>query len=256
MTPLHTHVYGDPGGSPLLAIHGVQSHGERFRKLAEERLPTRHVLAPDLRGHGRSPWLPPWGIEQHVGDLLALVDAAGLDGFDIVGHSFGGLLGLHLTAAAPGRVRRLVLLDPAIALDPEMALEAAEDARVNEGWATEEEARTARLAGHPPDAVPMVEEDLAQSLERGDDGRFRLRWSRSAAVAAWGEMARPMPTVAGLPTLLVWATQERYVRPQIIEGLRAGLGGQLEVRPVAAGHMLLWGAYAETADAVTAFLDG
>ena len=254
MTPLHTHVYGDPDGLPLLAVHGVQSHGERWRKLAEERLATRHVLAPDLRGHGRSTGLPPWGLEQHVADLLELADAAELDTFDVLGHSFGGLVALHLAAAVPRRVRRVALLDPAIALDPDIALASAESARVDDGWATADEARAARLEGHRPEALPMVEEDLAQALERGDDGRYRLRWSRAAAVAAWGEMARPMPAVAGLPTLLVWATQERYVRPHIIERLREGLGPQLEVRPVEAGHMLLWDAYAEAADALTAFL--
>jgi lipase len=253
VTPLHTHVYGDPTGAPLLALHGVQSHGERWRKLAEERLASRHVLAPDLRGHGLSPGLPPWNLEQHVEDLVELADAAGLDAFDVLGHSFGGLLGLHLAAAVPGRVRRLALLDPAIALEPTMAMAAAEDARLNDGWATEEEARAARLAGHPPEAVPMVEEDLAQALERVD-GRVRLRWSRSAAVAAWGEMARPMPAVAGIPTLLVWATRERYVRPHIVERLREGLGTQLDVRPLESGHMLLWDAYDQTADAVSAFL--
>jgi lipase len=254
VTSLHTHVYGDPAGAPVIAIHGVQAHGERWRRLAEERLATRHVLAPDLRGHGRSPSVPPWGLEQHVADLLALADAAELDTFDVVGHSFGGLLALHLAAAAPGRARRVVLLDPAIALDPATALASAEDARVDEGWGTEQEARAARLEGHPAEATPMVDEDLAQALERGHDGRLRLRWARPAAVAAWGEMARPMPVITVLPTLLVWATQAAYVRPHILDRLREALGDALDVRAVDAGHSLLWDAYAETADAVTAFL--
>ena len=58
---LHLHEWGDPGAPVVLCLHGVTGHGLRFRRLAEERLATRYrVLAPDLRGHGRSGWEPPW----------------------------------------------------------------------------------------------------------------------------------------------------------------------------------------------------
>ncbi len=71
---LHVHEWGDPAAPPLVCLHGVTAHGRRFRRLAEERLARRfHVLAPDLRGHGRSGWEPPWNIATHAGDLLETV---------------------------------------------------------------------------------------------------------------------------------------------------------------------------------------
>jgi pimeloyl-ACP methyl ester carboxylesterase len=58
MTRLTVHHLGRPAGTtdelPILAIHGVRSHGRRFRRLAEEAWPDRSTLAVDLREHGDS----------------------------------------------------------------------------------------------------------------------------------------------------------------------------------------------------------
>ena len=82
----------------MLALHGVTGHGARFRDLAERGLPELRWLAPDLRGHGRSTWDAPWGAEQHVDDLLGVLDAEGIERCAVVGHSFGGFLATHLAA--------------------------------------------------------------------------------------------------------------------------------------------------------------
>jgi lipase len=107
------HRFGAVDGAPLLALHGVTGHGIRFQRLAEEGLPERRVIAPDLRGHGRSTWEPPWNAERLVTDLVELLDAEGLERTDVMGHSYGGLLATLLIARAPDRVGRAVLLDPA-----------------------------------------------------------------------------------------------------------------------------------------------
>ena len=171
---------GVPGGDPerrppVLAIHGVQGHGRRFRRLAEEALPEWSIVAPDLRGHGDSTWDPPWDAATHVDDLLATLDAEGVDRFDVIGHSFGGLLAMWLAAAAPDRVRRLLLLDPAVGLAPARMTAEAEVTRRDDGWASRAEALAARSADRPPKAIPDVIEDLDVHLAEGDDGRFRLR---------------------------------------------------------------------------------
>ena len=122
MARLVVHRFAAPLGAgvgvPILAIHGVKSHGRRFRRLAEEAWPERTTLAVDLRGHGASTWDPPWDVSTHVADLLETLDAEGVERVAVVGHSFGGCLATHLAAAAPDRVERFVLLDPAVALPP------------------------------------------------------------------------------------------------------------------------------------------
>ena len=76
---LNLHEWGDPAAPPVVCLHGVNAHGRRFRKLAEERLARRYrVLAPDLRGHGTSGWEPPWTFATHAHDVLETLDAAGV----------------------------------------------------------------------------------------------------------------------------------------------------------------------------------
>ncbi|MCD0483552.1 hypothetical protein LO771_14400 [Streptacidiphilus sp. ASG 303] len=77
------------------------------------------MYAPGLRGQGRSPWSPPWTLEQHVADVVATTDVPGLQQVDVPGFSFGAAVSLHLARQAPERARRLVLPDPAVGLGAE-----------------------------------------------------------------------------------------------------------------------------------------
>lgn len=248
MSALHVHSWGPADGPPLLIVHGVTNTGARYRRLAQE-LDGARALAPDLRGHGRSTWDPPWGVEQHVDDLVATLDAEAVERAVVAGHSFGGLIGMALAAARPERVQALALLDPAVALAPARAAAEAETCRRDEGWASVDEARAARLELRPPHSRDTVDEDLESFLEEGPDGRVRFRFSRSAAVAAWSEMARPAPSLAAYPgrVLLVEALQADYVGEELRDRLRSDLGPRLAEWPIDAGHMLHWDAREEVA---------
>jgi lipase len=250
---LHVHSYGDPSAPPVVCVHGVTGHGERFRRLAEERLADRHVVAVDLRGHGRSGYEPPWNLETHVDDLLETFDG---DRAPWVGFSFGGRLCAELAHRHPDRVERLVLLDPALELPPSGAYDAAEDERTVKTFADADEAIQARYDSGSVISTPReyLEEEMRQHLVETGDGRLAFRYSRSAAVGAWGEMARPAVAIAQLPTLLVLGT-ESYVPNDAQRGrYRDALGDGLRLVELRSGHSVLWDAFEETADAVTSFL--
>ena len=80
VSDLHIHCYGEPGPNPVVALHGIQGHGARWRRLAEQHLADSYVVAPDLRGHGRSDGAPPWSVERHVADVLLCWTGWGLRG--------------------------------------------------------------------------------------------------------------------------------------------------------------------------------
>jgi lipase len=251
---LHTHVWGD--GPPVVCVHGVSAHGERFRRLAEERLGDRRVVAVDLRGHGRSGWEPPWNLETHVADLADTADAAGIESATWIGFSFGGRLVAELALRDPWRVERLVLLDPALHLPPQYALEAAEDEQTVRTFISREEAVDDRIAQGGLISTPreFIEEEMRQHLTETLQGRLVRRYSRPATIAAWGEMARPPVPPADLPTLLVLGTQSQVPNADSLERYRAALGDErLTVVSLEAGHNVLWDAFDETAEAVAGF---
>jgi lipase len=235
-------------------LHGVTSHGRHFAKLAEA-LSGFHVLAPDLLGHGSSPYEPPWDLGSH---LDAVAETVGAGPAILVGHSFGGRLAVELAARAPKLVPRLVLLDPAIHLLPEIALFAAENARKERAYVSFEEGIEQRYVESQLQRAPkeLVEEELGQHLVLDDDGLYRYRYSQSAVVAAYGEMAsRPPPFEwVRIPTLLVLGEQSYLPYDHLLEAHQAALGDLLEVVVVPGGHTVLWDALEETARAVTSFV--
>jgi lipase len=255
---LRLHEWGDRGAPALVCLHGVTGHGRRFRRLAEERLAHRfRVLAPDLRGHGFSDWEPPWSIAAHTADVLETVEDAGVERAAWLGHSFGGRLVLELAALAPERVERALLLDPSIDLLPHVGFDLAENHRPERVFASAEEAIETRLEGEEATPREFVEEEAFEHLAAGRDGRFRWRYCQSAVVSAYGELTSPAPPPETLraQTLLVYARDFGLVRDDHLDAYRAALGDRLELVAVPGGHVVIWDAYEETADAVDAFLE-
>jgi lipase len=246
---LHVHEFGDPAGPPVVCLHGLTGHGRRFRKLGEERLADRRVIAPDMRGHGGTAAEPPWTTAAHVGDVLETMSGLGVEEGDWIGFSFGGLVAAALAIAAPERVRRLVLIDPALHLPPADCLEQAEAELEDVSFADADEAIEVRLGEGTLFHTPreMLEEEMRDNLVRGDDGRLRYRYSRAAAIVAWSEMADTPPPVADVRTLIVLGDRS-FVEVDV------GRYPHAEVVTVPGGHATLWESFDATADAVARFL--
>ena len=252
---LALHEWGEPGSPRVVCLHGVRNHGRHFAPLAAE-LAGYHVLAPDLLGHGSSPWEPPWDIGTHCD---AILETVGSGPSFVVGHSFGGRLGFELAARTPELVPKLVLLDPAILLPGHVALAAAENARVDKSYVSFDELVERRFDESQLHFAPreLVVEDLAPHVETGDDGRVRYRYCQSAVVAAYGEMASQPPAFEDVrvPTLLVLGEQSYLPYDHLLDAHRAALGDLLEVAVVPGGHSVLWDAFEVTAEVVLDFLE-
>jgi lipase len=253
---LHVYEWGDAGAPPLICLHGVTAFGARFAQLAEERWAARfHVLAPDLRGHGYSGWDAPWTFDTHVADLVETFGALGPAMW--LGHSFGGRLVLELAAAHPRLVRRAALLDPAIQLLPQVALDAANFERREPVYGSVEEYIQERLLLYPDSPRAAMEHEAEQHLEQQRDGTLRRRTCQAAAVSIYGELASdpPAPSTLAAETLLLHAPAYGLVHAEQVETYRVALGDRLRVVEVPGMHMVQWDAFDEVASAVAHLLD-
>lgn len=109
---------GAGGGTPLLMVHGISaSHLAWSRVVNTDALANYDIIAPDLRGRGASSALPgPYGLQQHVDDLCAVLDALALPKVCLVGHSMGAYIGVHCAVSKAARLASTVLVDGGVAL--------------------------------------------------------------------------------------------------------------------------------------------
>jgi pimeloyl-ACP methyl ester carboxylesterase len=99
-------------GPPLLLLHGWPEFWLTWEPVMT-RLASRFTLiAPDLRGFGDSSKPDgPYGPDQHAADMLALMDAFGVERFGVVGHDVGGAAMQPLARTAPARLAGLFFFD-------------------------------------------------------------------------------------------------------------------------------------------------
>lgn len=105
---------GPPDGRPVLLLHGFPDSSALWRHQVPSLLDAGcRVLAPDLRGFGRSD--KPAGVEHYaigrlVSDLVGLLDAAGVERAAVVGHDWGAALGWAFAIFHEARVERFAAL--------------------------------------------------------------------------------------------------------------------------------------------------
>ncbi len=102
-----------PGtAEPVVAVHGITANSRAWLAVDRALEGRAALLAVDLRGRAASSGLPgPYGMEAYARDLLAVLDACGLERAVLVGHSLGAYAVARFAADHPERVRAAVLLD-------------------------------------------------------------------------------------------------------------------------------------------------
>jgi len=109
----HVLTWGEPAAPKLFLLHGWMDVAASFQFLVDALARERYVIAPDLRGYGKSAWQPQgYWYADYIADLEALLQAfAPGESVDLAGHSLGGNVVLHYAGIRPARVRRVISLD-------------------------------------------------------------------------------------------------------------------------------------------------
>lgn len=207
--------HGDGDGPAVILLHGFPDSARLWRHQVPALVEAGHrVLTPDLRGTGRSG--QPEGVDAYnllliAGDVLAVLDHAGVDRAHVVGHDWGSALAWTVATLAPDRVERLV----ALSVGHPTAFAAAglaqrerswymllfQFAGVAEQWLTAEGWANFRRWSHHPDADGVIAD-----LEATGSLTPFLGWYR-ANVPPESLVAPPpaLPPVAA-PTMGVWSS--------------------------------------------------
>jgi proline iminopeptidase len=154
---LHGHTAGR--GSPALLLHGGPGLPDYLEGCSAELANLFTTIRYTQRGVAPSTVGPPYSIETHMEDALAVLDAFDLEQAWVIGHSWGGHLALHLAVAHPERFHGIVCVDT-LGASPDALPEFRENLRRN--LSPDESARIAEI-GEREEAGELTEEELLEA---------------------------------------------------------------------------------------------
>jgi 3-oxoadipate enol-lactonase len=223
------------GQVPLLLIHELGGSLEFWDAVLPAFQQAFRVLRYDLRGFGMSEKVKVLRLDDHLGDIVGLLDAVAItDPCDVVGPALGAGIALALAAKYPSRVRCLVVSSPATGVPLERRAQSLQRAEAVE------------LGG----MRVAVEQSLARSYPerfRGDRRRFeqyRQRWLTNdpEGFAAINRMLTEMDLAQqygriACPTLVIGCTYDTIRPPQEVKLIADQIPGARYIE-IASGHFM------------------
>lgn len=207
---------GPEGGIPVLMIHGWPDTARLWRNQAYALADLGYrVLAPDLRGRGRSdrpPDVAGYRVGKSVGDMIGILDEAGIRQAHVVAHDWGAAVGWVMAMQHPDRVRSLTALSvghPAafrsVGLEQTMRswymlLFQFED--IAERWLAQDDWKMfRRMVGDHPETEAWIEELSGEGALTAS-----LNWYRANAHPR-SFLTPPRPPIpCRVPTLGLWSS--------------------------------------------------
>ena len=237
--PLHVETSGS--GTPVVLLHSSGLSGRQWRRLAREIVDHGlRAVVPDLTGHGASPPWPapqPLSFRTDVDAVVALLESD--EPAHVVGHSYGGFVGLVAALAAPRSIRSMVLFEPVAfgALDPVLDVDARETLkRVGVRWGPSLDEQEIYLRTF----VDYWGGEGAAALREEARAEFRrVGWVLSEGVRSLTEDTTPASAYGriGVPVRLLTGEASPIAARRVVQRLGEAIPGASVVMIPRAGHM-------------------
>lgn len=220
------------GGLPVMLVHGINMSAAVWERLVDRLAPDRRVVTMDLRGHGSSVMSGPYDAAGYAGDVLAVMDALGIERAHLVGASFGGPVVATIAADASGRVASITAIGSAVSAEGAVDVEAGIAMLRDVGPLDFFRGFLAQASFAPGTDPALIEEAAEQAGNRDVDviaDIVRVAFSADASDAVARSKA---------PALVITGEHDMTCPVPAGEQLAAALGTDLVVLP-GRGHMAM-----------------
>jgi 3-oxoadipate enol-lactonase len=219
-------------GPPVVLVHALGLDWRMWEPVITQLTAGRRVYAYDLRGHGSATEAPrPSTMNDLATDLLAVLDALGLDRAHLVGLSYGG--GIVQTAAtlAPERFETMTLM-----ATTNVAFEAFE----SRARAVEQDGMAAQVAPSlvrwfTSDALAVNDWGVRYARDcvlRGDPGHAAAAWRAFQTLDVEGKLVG-----FGAPTLVLAGERDVSTPPEVMARIASGIAGARYAEMPGTPHM-------------------
>ena len=217
--------------TPILFLHGVGSDNRVWAPQLHHFGQSRRVIALSYPGYGKSAFVPDASRDDYAAAVIAAMDALDIERAHVCGLSLGGVIGIALHAAAPHRVRSLILADTfAVHPDGQAIFDRSVEASRTIGMAALAEARASALLGKA--AGPDLHRAVIATMSAIDPAAYRL-----GARAVWLADQRERAARIAVPTLVLVGEEDAVTPPTLSEQLAALTPGAILERITDAGHL-------------------
>ena len=239
LNDIDLNVFDAGSGAPVLFVHGFPLDHTMWREQLGALSQTHRVIAPDLRGFGRSGVTPgKVTMKQYADDLVALLDHLQIRmPVTLCALSMGGYIAWQFFLNYHGRLERLILCDTKAAADSEAAREnrlQMADLVLNEGTASLAENMPAKLfSSRTLETQPELVEEVRNVI--------RNTSPEGVSAALLGMAGRPdMSAWLGqidVPTLLIVGRDDQISTTEKMRGMSQAIAESTLVVVDDAGHM-------------------
>lgn len=174
--------WGDPKNPPVILLHALACHSGWWEWVSPYLEKEYYLIAPDLRGHGQSPWADSYRFDDYAEDIEEFAKKFDRP-YAIVGHSMGAYVGLKVASRGVCPPSALLVADMKID-SPEKELAGLHKAAQKSGrtYETLQEAVGQYKLLPPQHAAPTerVEQVAQENFHEIEDGRWGERFDRRA----------------------------------------------------------------------------
>lgn len=253
---------------PLLMVHGNPTWSFYWRRLINEFSTTYRVIAPDHLGCGLSdkPQDYSYRLQDHIDNLVGLIDDLNLSEITMLGHDWGGAIGLGAALARPARFGRFVLFNTG-AFPPPFFPWRIRVCRTPwlgryalQGWNLFSRAALRMAVQDPSTLTPEVRQGLLAPYNSWEHRiavyRFVQDIPQSPSHPTWKTLEgieAGLSSLSDRPCQMIWGMRDWCFRPECLERFLQHFPQARVKRLPNAGHWVVEEAHAEIVECLHDF---
>ena len=253
---------GPADGEPMILLHGFTGDRNNWNRMAKYLTGKYHVYIPDLPGHGESAsgLELDYSMPEQSSVMKAFVDELGLEKYHLAGNSMGGGLAIQWATFRPQQVLSLALIDSAGLYEHKGPV--MQDMLAGKfDLIVKQKGDMRRVINLAMADKPFLPQELLEVMEKRQIARYPvykkiidglMKTQKSMGPGMFGIALKSFR----MPVLILWGAEDKIFEAPVTKELERNIKNHKTVIMPGVGHVPIFEAPKDSAEAYTRFLEG